>query len=65
MFNVILPGMPAGFTYLSSRADGYVDMWAKDDGSGRQKWKLIERKVEEKEDEPKKAPKKKEKKAKK
>ena len=33
-------GTNADRTVLSCRADGHVDLWARDDGSGRQKWML-------------------------
>ena len=28
-------------TFLSCRSDGFVDMWEKDDSSGRQRFKLV------------------------
>ena len=36
MFNIRLPnGMSPNATFLSCRADGWVDMWVRDDNSGR------------------------------
>jgi len=61
IFNIKLPELK-GYTFLSSRVDGYVDMWKEDTGNGRQKWKLVEREVEVEEETPKHKAKKEEKK---
>jgi hypothetical protein len=34
-------GTQPGETFLSCRADGFVDLYSHDDNSGRQKWKLV------------------------
>ena len=37
----IAGGTNPGETYLSCRSNGFVDLYNKDDDSGRQKWKLV------------------------
>ena len=38
----IAGGTAPGETYLSCQADGFVDLYDKDDESGRQRWEFIE-----------------------